>query len=84
VYQVEARIFLMDFENGSKAPVVTGNQVSAVTNPNWETAIAKGLGKGIGTMYVPLTGYFTSDGKDAVLGQASPLGIDGVLEIPGR
>ncbi|HEY7315491.1 MAG TPA: hypothetical protein VH643_39540 [Gemmataceae bacterium] len=83
VYEVEARVYLINLDNGSvsKAPMVV-TKVAAVGDPQWEAAIAKGIGKVVGMTNIPLAGSYDAEGKDAKLSQPAPLGIDGVLEIP--
>jgi hypothetical protein len=86
VYEVEGRVYLFSVENrsASKVPAVTVMKVSALTDPNWEPAIGKAIGKEVGMLYIPQEGCYDAEGKDAVMSQAVPLGIDGVLEIPPR
>ena len=42
------------------------------------------IGKGVGAQLIPVSGYYDSDGTNAMLSQPAHLGIDGVLEIPAN
>ena len=86
VYEVECHVHLINLENRSanKVPSVGVTMYCRRCDPNWETATGKAIGKQVGSGAIPLEGCFDADGKDAVLSQAVPLGIDGVLEIPTR
>jgi hypothetical protein len=85
VYRIEARVYGINRKNGSvsKTPSVVSSAV-AVTEPDWETAICRGIGKALGMRVIPLAGRYDSDGKDVVLSQPAHPGIDGVLELNER
>jgi hypothetical protein len=80
VYRIEASVYLINLENGSKSKtpsVVT--RYAAVTASDWETAICKGIGKAIGMANIPLAGSYTAEGAASGLPAEAGLGIDGVL-----
>jgi hypothetical protein len=80
VYEMEARVYLINVENGSMSQTPRSlTKVAYVEDPNWETALCKGLGKAIGMTQIPLSGSYTATGEETGLPAQARLGIDGVL-----
>jgi hypothetical protein len=82
VYEIDARIF---FINTEKEIVTTRGPAgwtmhTAITEPDYEKIICKGIGKQIGMHTRPEAGYFNSKGEDVGLPIMANIGIDGVVE----
>jgi hypothetical protein len=80
VYRIEASVYLINLENGSKskAPSVVSLYIG-VTESDWETTLCKGIGSRIGMGNIPLAGSYTAEGAENALPVEAGLGIDGVL-----
>jgi hypothetical protein len=78
VYRVEASVYLINRENGSKAPAPGQSVYIGVNEANWETVLCKGIGRRIGKGTIPLEGSWTSGGEESGLPAQGLLGIDGV------
>jgi hypothetical protein len=79
VYLIEAKIYLVNRENGSKCPATSTSLAIDVNEANWETVLCQGIGKQIGMGSIPLEGSWTADGKSSGLPAEVLPGIDGVL-----
>ncbi len=79
VYRIDAKIYLVNHENGSKCPATSMSLAIDVHEANWETVLCKGVGKQIGMSSIPMEGSWTTDGKSSGLPAEVLMGIDGVL-----
>ena len=84
-YEIEAHVYRFNSENGSVSKTAQAMTARVYADePNWEGELFTRIGKGVGAQLIPVSGYYDSDGTNAMLSQPAHLGIDGVLEIPAN